>query len=393
MVHSKRLLALAMASSLALPFVAKTHAADPAAPATVTPAQRASDSDAQKASVSQPPTIAPLTIPQTTTEGAKPSDLKMGKPEPQMQDLLDTLASLHGKPIETLSAAEARQQPTPADAVKKILVSKNKPTQEPVEKVENRTITTETGDLKARVYTPKGSGPFNVLVYFHGGGWVIADLDTYDASCRALANLAQCVVLSVEYRHAPENPFPAAANDAFAATQWAMQHAPEVNGKPGKVAVGGESAGGNLATVVCLMSRDRKVTPPVHQLLVYPVVDNDLNRTSYIENADAKPLNRAMMSWFFKQYLPNESGMNNPYAFPLKAQSLSGLPSTTIIAAEIDPLRSEGEAYADKLKAAGVSVKYELYKGATHEFFGMGAVFDRARDAEEFAAKQLKSAF
>ncbi len=334
-----------------------------------------------------------MLMPQMTTEGMKTADLKMAKPEPQMQAVLDELASLHGKPIESLSVAEARQQPSPADAVKKILVDKNKPTQEPVEKVEDKTITTTTGDLKTRVYTPKGGGPFPVLVYFHGGGWVIADLDTYDSSCRALANLAQCVVLSVEYRKGPENPFPAAADDAYAATQWAMQHASEINGDSKKIAVGGESAGGNLAAVVCLMSRDRKMAAPIHQLLVYPLVDNDMNRTSYIENAEAKPLNRAMVGWFLPKYVQNAADMNNPYVFPLKAQSLSGLPSATIIAAEIDPLRSEGQAYADKLKAAGVAVKYELYKGATHEFFGMGAVFDRARDAEEAAATELKAAF
>ena len=391
MSRSKRLLALAVSSALSVPLLSMGQAVNSSSPPVAT--QRPNDANAQKASASQPPSLPPLMIPPMTTEGAKPSDLKMAKPEPQMQAVMDALASLHGKAIESLSAAEARLQPGPADAVKKILVSKNKPTQEPVEKVEDKTITTATGDLKTRVYTPKGSGPFPVLVYFHGGGWVIADIDAYDASCRALANLAQCVVLSVDYRRAPESPFPAAADDAFAATQWAMLHANDLNGIPGKVAVGGESAGGNLAAVVCLMCRDRKATPPVHQLLVYPVVDNDMNRTSYIENADAKPLNRAMMPWFTRQYLPNDSDANNPYAFPLKARSLAGLPSATIIAAEIDPLRSEGQAYADKLKASGVSVKYELYKGATHEFFGMGAVFDRARDAEEAAATELKSAF
>ena len=391
MLRSKCLLALAVVAGMAVPRISMGQAASPATPAVAVP--RAAEGDAQNASASQTPTLAPLMMPELTTEGAKPADLKMAKPEPQMQAVLDALASLHGKPIETLSAAEARRQPGPADAVKKILVDKNKRTQEPVEKVEDKTITTATGDLKTRVYTPKGSGPFPVLVYFHGGGWVIADIDTYDASCRAIANLAQCVVVSVDYRKAPENIFPAAADDAFAATQWVMQHATDLNGNPAKVAVGGESVGGNLAAVVCLMCRDRKAPAPVHQLLVYPVVDNDMNRTSYIENAEARPLNRAMMPWFVKQYLPNDADMNNPYAFPLKAQSLSGLPSATIIAAEIDPLRSEGLAYADKLKAAGVAVKYELYKGATHEFFGMGAVFDRARDAEEAAATELKAAF
>jgi acetyl esterase len=168
--------------------------------------------------------------------------------------------------------------------------------------------------------------------------------------------MAKAIMVAVDYRRAPEHKFPAAPNDAYAAYQWTTQHAKEFNGDPMRVAVGGESAGGNLATVVSMMARDKKAQLPVHQLLVYPVVDNDMNTPSYQRNANAKPLNKAMMAWFFKHY---GGDPKNPYALPMKADSLKGLPPATIVAAEIDPLLSEGKAYADKLKKDGVKVELQ----------------------------------
>jgi acetyl esterase len=170
-------------------------------------------------------------------------------------------------------------------------------------------------------------------------------------------------------------------------------HAREFNGNPKRVAVGDESAGGNLATVVSMMARDKKETLPVHQLLVYPVVNNDFNTPSYQRNEQAKPLNKPMMQWFFKHYSSKEEDGNNPYAVPMKATTLRGLPPATVIAAEIDPLLSEGKAYADRLKKDGVKVTYKEYTGVTHEFFGMGAVVPKAKEAEMLAADQLKKAF
>jgi acetyl esterase len=202
--------------------------------------------------------------------------------------------------------------------------------------------------------------------------------------------MAKAIMVSVDYRQAPEHPFPAAPNDAYAAYIWTTQHAKEFNGDPMRVAVGGESAGGNLATVVSTMARDKKAQMPVHQLLVYPVVDNDMNNASYQRNAAAKPLNKPMMAWFFKHY---GADPKSPYALPMKAGSLKGLPPATIVAAEIDPLLTEGKAYADKLKKDGVKVDYKEYSGVTHEFFGMGAVVPKAKDAEQFAAEALKKAF
>jgi acetyl esterase len=313
------------------------------------------------------------------------------KAEPAMQKVLDALASLGGKPIETLTPEEARKQPTPADAVKKVLTDMGKSTApEAGVTVKDMSIAGPRGNFPVHIFTPEGKGPFPVMVYYHGGGFVIADTKVYEASPRALAKMAGAIIVSADYHRAPENKFPAAPEDAYAAYTWTLDHAKEFNGDPARVAVGGESAGGNLATVVSMMARDKKASMPLHQLLVYPVVSDDMNRPSYQANANAKPLNKAMMGWFFKHYGADTS---SPYALPMKAGSLKGLPPATIIAAEIDPLLSEGVAYADKLRKDGVTVTYKEYKGVTHEFFGMGAVVPLAKDAEMMAADQLKKAF
>lgn len=315
------------------------------------------------------------------------------KADPSMQKVLDALASLNGKPIETLTPEEARKQPTPADAVIKVLKDDGKSTApNAAVSVKDIAIPGPLGDIPAHVYTPMGPGPFPVAVYFHGGGFVIADTKVYDASPRALAKGAKAVVVAVDYHRAPENKFPAAPNDAYAAFNWVVAHASEFNGMANNVAVAGESAGGNLATVVSMMARDKKTTLPVFELLVYPVVDNDFDRPSYKQNANAKPLNLAMMKWFFKYY-STEADASNPYALPNKATSLKGLPPAAVIAAEIDPLRSEGKAYAERLKKDGVAVSYQEYTGVTHEFFGMGAVVPKAKEAEDFAVDALKKAF
>lgn len=316
---------------------------------------------------------------------------KPAKPDRDMQKVLDALTSLNGKPIETLTPAEARKQPTPTDAVMKVLSDAGKSTApEPGVTVTHKMVAGPLGDIPVHIYTPEGKGPFPVMVYYHGGGFVIADTKVYDASPRALAKMAKAIIVAVDYHQAPEHKFPAAPNDAYAAYTWVLKHAQEFNGDPKRVAVGGESAGGNLATVVSLMARDKNETLPIHQLLVYPVVDADMTRPSYIKNASAKPLNKPMMEWFFKHYAGDPT---NPYALPIKASTLKGLPPATIIAAEIDPLLSEGKAYADRLTADGVNVKYKEYKGVTHEFFGMGAVVPDAKDAEKLAAKELEKAF
>jgi len=315
------------------------------------------------------------------------------KPDADMQAVLDQLAKLGGKPIPTLTPVEARKQPSPADAVKALLKARGQSAApEKVGDVDNRSIDGPAGKIKVRVYTPKGDGPFPVILYFHGGGFIIADLDTYDSSPRVLANAAQAVVVSIHYRQGPEHKFPAADEDAFAAYQWTLAHAAEIGGDPHRIAVAGESAGGNLAAGVCIMAREQGVQLPVHQLLVYPVTDSRTDTASYIENTNAKPLSKPLMEWFFK-HAAEPADATNPRLAVLRTPNFAGLPPATIITAQIDPLRSEGEALGKELTAAGVPVEYRNYDGVTHEFFGMGAVLPKARAAVEFAAEQLRQAF
>lgn len=318
----------------------------------------------------------------------------MQQPNAQMQAVLDELQVLGGKPIETLTPDEARRQPSPADAVGSLLMRRGlDPSPVPLANVDDRLIPGPIGDFRVRVYTPEGAGPFPVLLYMHGGGWVIATIDTYDASCRALANAVPCIVVSVNYRQAPEHPFPAAVDDVHAAYHWVLANAAEFGGDPTRIAVAGESAGGNLATVLTLLAREHGDPLPLHQLLVYPVTDFNDDKPSYWENADAKPLNRAMMQWFKVHYLPNAADAGDPRAAPLGAADLSGLPPATIILAEIDPLRSDGEQYLERLRAAGVPTRATVFKGVTHEFFGMTAVLDAAKDAVAEAADELRASF
>lgn len=313
---------------------------------------------------------------------------------PQMREVIEAHQMTPVPSVEKLPAKMARMGPTPATAATAVAKKRGLGTApEAVGFVEDTKIPAPGGDLPARIYTPDGSGPFPVLVYFHGGGWVIADLDTYDASARALTNAARCIVVSVHYRQAPEHKFPAAAEDADFAFQWVQRNAMSFNGDPDRVAVGGESAGGNLATGVALQARERGGPMPIHQLLVYPVTVHAFDSPSYQQYADAQPLNAPMMHWFWEQYLENDADRQSPLASPLLAADLSGLPPATVILAEIDPLRSEGEAYAVRLQEAGVPTTMTTYPGVTHEFFGMTAVVDEAKRAVAEAAAGLTQSF
>jgi acetyl esterase len=315
---------------------------------------------------------------------------------PQMAAVLDMLDSLHGKPIEQLDADEARRQPTPADAVTRLLEERDANTgPEDVGDVDDRTIAGPAGDIPIRVYTPASAregGPMPVVVYIHGGGWVLADLDVYDSSPRALCNAAHAIVVSTHYRQGPEDRFPAAHDDTFAAYKWTFENAAELGGDPLRIAIVGESAGGNMAADICIRARDEGVQAPLHQVLIYPVADYSMSSESYGEMTQAKPLNSAMMGWFFKNYLRSADDGNLPQISLVNA-NLAGVAPATIICAELDPLRSEGEQLADELKDAGVPVRQRTYAGVTHEFFGMRAVLDSARDAVHFAAEGLMQAF
>lgn len=316
----------------------------------------------------------------------------------QMKEILDKYASFNTQPVEELTPDMARQQPELRDAVLGVIndhAAKRLFTGvvEPVKNVEHITIAGPGGQILLRVYTPPGDGIRPATLYYHGGGMVIASMNTYDSSCRALANAADCVVISVGYRQAPEHRYPAAREDAFAAYQWVLQNSAMIGIDPERVAVTGESAGGNLAAVVCLMAREQGFPQPVHQALIYPMLDARMDSPSYEEHANAKPLNKAMMAWFWSHYLEHESDREDPLACPLRAQSFSGLAPATIVVAEIDPLRSDGETYAERLRASGVPVSTRFFEGVTHEFFGMGAVLTDAKNAVSFVAEHLQIAF
>ena len=313
-----------------------------------------------------------------------------------MQDLLNTHASLKPKAIEKLSAAEARNQPTIADAVDAMLKKQGKSTDPevlvPGVKSVDRTIAGAAGQIPARIYTPAGSGPFPVIVYFHGGGWVIADKQVYDGGARGLSKAANAVVVSVDYRQAPEAKFPAAWDDALAAYKWTQVNATTIKGDPTKLALAGESAGGNLAVATAIAARDAGVQALVYVLAVYPVAQTSLNTESYIENAIAKPLNRAMIKWFVDKVTNSPADLKDP-RFSLVDAKLAGLPAVTIINARIDPLRSDGAKLEDALRKANVPVERKDYEGVTHEFFGAAAVLEKAKQAQAYAGARLKQSF
>ena len=313
-----------------------------------------------------------------------------------MKHVLDALADLKPKPFEELSPEEARKQPNASDAVKHLLEEDGKPSGPPPGvTAEHTTYEGAGGKVDARVYRPEGAKDkaLPVILYFRGGGFVIADLDTYDASARALAKMTNAIVVSADYRRAPENKFPAAHDDALAAYKWVLANAADWGGDPKRIALAGESAGGNLAINTAIAARDQNLQAPVYQLLVYPVAGVDMNTPSYEENANAKPLNKAKMEWFFSHAGKSAEDKKDPRLDIVGKAKLAGLPPTTVITAEIDPLRSEGQMLAAKLKDNGVAVKARDYKGVTHEFFGMGVVVKDAQIAEQDAADDLKAAF
>ena len=264
---------------------------------------------------------------------------------------------------------------------------------EPVARLENRTFPGPAGDVPVRITWPEGDGPHPALVYFHGGGWVLGNLDSHDGPCRSLTNAAKCVVLSIDYRLAPENKFPKGLDDCVAAVEWVAKNAADLGVDPARIAIGGDSAGGNLAAAVALANKKRGGPALCHQLLVYPVTDARRNTLSYRENAEGYFLSAAAMKWFWESYLNDESEGANPLASPIRAEDLSGLPPATVITAEFDPLRDEGEAYAEQLSAAGVPTEYKRYDGIIHGFFGMAELLPKGREAIAYASDRLRAAF
>ncbi len=306
--------------------------------------------------------------------------------DPQAQALLDMLTAMNVPPMHTQSVAEVRAS---YDAMAQF-----RGVQEDVHAVENRTIPGPAGEIPVRIYTPEGAGPFPVLVYFHGGGWTIGTLDSHDGVCRSLTNQAQCIVVSVDYRLAPEHKFPAAVEDAYAATVWVAQNAASIHGSPDRIAVGGDSAGGNLAAVVSQMARDKDGPKLVYQLLVYPATDYFIPGTASIrENGEGYFLTYDSMVWFWNHYATSEEDSFNPLMAPLRAKDFHNLPPALVITAEYDPLRDEGEMYAAKLQEAGVTVTSTRYNGMIHGFFSMANLMDQSKVAIAEAAAALRAAF
>lgn len=336
----------------------------------------------------------PRPVPQDVQQS--PDSGAMTRAAPEMAEVLAKLKALGAKPVHTLSVDAARTQPSPADAVGAILSAKSgKPfIPEPVGKIEDIKVKGAAGDLDARVYWPMGAAtgtPLPVIVYFHGGGWVIANIDTYDASTRALANETKAIVVSVHYRQAPENKFPAAYDDAVAAYKDIVENAGKWNGDSKHIAVAGESAGGNLALNVAMAARDLKLTMPLAVLAVYPVASGETDTQSEIENQNAMPLSQGDILWFVDKYLQNPGQAKDP-RINIVGDDLKGLPPVTIVSAEIDPLLSDGMMLRDALKKAGNDVAWREWNGVTHEFFGMGGLVPQAKQAEDFAGGRLRDA-
>ncbi|MFG3054858.1 alpha/beta hydrolase [Kitasatospora sp. NPDC048239] len=305
---------------------------------------------------------------------------------PQAEALRAQRARAGTPPLYTLGLAEAR-----AADLADIQAAAGNP--EPVGAVEEHRIPGPGGELTVRIYRPAGAaGRLPALLYLFGGGWTLGSPDTSDAICRSLTNAVGCVTASVGYRLAPEHPFPAAVHDCRAAARWLVEQADSLGIDPARLAVGGDSAGGNLTAALTLIARDEGGPALRHQLLVYPNTDHRADTASLREHDDPALFNRRSVAWYWGHYLADPADGDHPHASPLRAADLSGLPPATVITAEYDPLRDEGEQYAEALRAAGVPVEARRYAGMPHGFFAMAGVLDAGGEAHEYAAQRLREA-
>jgi acetyl esterase len=304
--------------------------------------------------------------------------------DPQVQALLSQLEAQGLPPFEDMSVPQAR------DVMTQFRDLQGEP--EEVAEVREVLAPGPAGRLPVRVYHPAPGTFPPLMVYFHGGGWVVGNVEVNDIPCRALANTTGAVVASVEYRLAPETTFPGPAEDAYAATRWLADHAGELGADASRLVVAGDSAGGNLAAVAALMARDRGGPPIAHQLLLFPVTApaRASEFASYSENAEGYILTRGAMEWFWDHYLDSPEDGSDPYASPLYAPDLAALPPATVVTAEFDPLRDEGLAYARRLSEAGVQVTSATYDGMIHDFLLMSGVIDRTRELTDRVGKELR---
>jgi acetyl esterase len=307
----------------------------------------------------------------------------MTRLDPQARSLLEAMNASGQPPLFTVPVAAARR------ARRRQLVVD--PPRAAIATVEDDLVPGPLGGIPLRWYRPGREGGLPVTLYFHGGGWTVDDLDTHDHLCRRLASRARAVVVSVAYRRAPEHPYPAAVEDAYAATQWVAATGREHGADPARLAVAGDSAGGNLAAVAALLCRDRRGPAVRFQALAYPVTDHwRAGRASYSQYAQGYTLTRDFMKWAFENYLPDSFDRTDPYLFPLRAADLSCLPPALIVTAEFDPLRDEGRAYARRLRAAGVTAEHVHLGDQMHGFLLQEATVDRARQAVDHFADALR---
>jgi acetyl esterase len=304
--------------------------------------------------------------------------------DPQIQALLDKGAGVpatHTLPVDVARAQYESRIPLMGRPA-------------PVGAVTERSIDGPGGASRLRIYTPPGTGPFPLMVFFHGSGFVLCSIDTHDGMCRNLCAGAGCVVVSVDYRLAPEAKFPAATEDCLIATRWAAANTAALNADPSRIVVAGDSAGGNLAAVTALRIRDEGGPALAGQLLLYPVTDYHTPGTpSYAENAEGYGLTRATMEWFWRHYLPDASQAAHPHASPLRAADLSGLPPAFIMSAEYDPLRDEAERYGERLRAAGVAAEIVRVPGMNHGFLFWVGVVDAAAPPMAQACEWIRGVF
>lgn len=302
---------------------------------------------------------------------------------PEIRSLLETMAAQGGPALETLPAEEARAA---AGNIAELAGEA-----EEVSRVENRRFTGRSSEIPLRIYVPKGDGPFPGVVFLHGGGWIIGDLDSHDNICRAIANRAGAVVVSVDYRLAPEHRFPAALEDSVDATLWAADTAAELGIDPRRLVVAGDSAGANMATVVAAKARDAGRPALALQVLIYPVTNlSAFDTESHREFAEDHFLTRSLMEWFVAGYIPDASTRTSSEASPAFISDLAGLPPALVITAECDPLRDEGEAYAKRMQDSGVPVTLTRYKGMIHPFLNFTGVTPSAHQALDQIAEAIR---
>ena len=306
--------------------------------------------------------------------------------DPQAQVMLDKLSAA-GIVSSIVSPKDVMQ----ARAAYSALLAFEGPA-EAVWRVEDRQIPGPGGELPIRIYRPNEGPALPMLVYFHGGIFTTGSLETHDIPLRALANASGCMIVSVGYRLAPESQFPAAPEDAYAATKWVSEHATEIGGDAKRVAVGGDGAGGNLAAVVALMATDRKGPPLRYQVLIYPITSAAMQTVSWWDFANGPVLNREGMLFHLGRYMSVTTEIRNPYLSPLAATNLERLPPALVITAEYDPLRDDGENYAHELKDSGVPITVSQYKGMVHGFFQMAGTLDAGRKCLLEIADSLKKA-